>query len=257
MRVNFDETGTSVRLPERLTSVVSLVPSLTESIEATVPGLLVGATDYCVHPPDLRTTRVGGSKYPDVERIIQLRPDVVVANVEENRPSDVERMRAAGIPVWVSAAPESVPAACASLRRLCLDVLDAGVPEWLRDAEREWSRTDPLRATVVTPVWRRPWVVLGRSTFAGDVLRRIGLGNAFGQAAQRYPRPELTELTAVVDRSDGLVLPDEPYRFTADDGPDAFPTVRYVLVSGRHLTWWGPSLRGARTALTVACQQFQ
>ncbi|MFD1052415.1 helical backbone metal receptor, partial [Kibdelosporangium lantanae] len=90
-----------VRDPAR---VVSLVPSLTEAIETTAPGLVVGATGYCTHPSTLDVPRVGGSKYPDVDAVLDLRPDVVVANAEENRPEDVERLRANGVPVWVTAA---------------------------------------------------------------------------------------------------------------------------------------------------------
>ena len=60
-----DDLGTPVAVP-RVERVVSLVPSLTESVAATAPGLLVGATDYCTHPADLDVTRVGGSKYPDL-----------------------------------------------------------------------------------------------------------------------------------------------------------------------------------------------
>lgn len=257
MRLITDELGAPVELPDTLSSVVSLVPSLTESIEATVPGLLIGATDYCVHPPDLIVHRVGGSKYPKLDSIVALAPELVIANVEENRESDVAALRAAGIPVWVSAAPSDVPSALVSLRRLCIDVLAVAVPEWLIEAEREWSSIEPVRASVVVPVWRRPWVVLGRDTFAGDLLRRIGIRNAYAAATERYPRPGLAGLRNVLRDANGLVLPDEPYRFTAEDGPDAFPAVRYVLVSGRDLTWWGPSLRYARSVLTVACREFE
>jgi ABC-type Fe3+-hydroxamate transport system substrate-binding protein len=259
MRTVVDDLGVAVRLPDTApTAVVSLVPSLTESIEATVPGVLTGATDYCVHPPELVTTRIGGSKYPKVDQVIGLRPQLVVANVEENRAEDVERLRTAGVPVWVTAAPATVPAALASLRRLFTEVFTVDEPAWLTDAAREWAPVDPLRATAVVPVWKRPWVVLGRDTFAGDVLRRIGVGNAFGNADERYPRPNIAALRAMFSdgTTDGLVLPDEPYPFTVDDGPDDFPTVRYVLISGRHLTWWGPSLRNSRAALVNACSSL-
>lgn len=234
--------------------VVSLVPSLTETIAVTVPGVLVGATDYCVHPPDLAVTRVGGSKYPLTDRIVAARPDLVVANVEENRKEDVRALRDAGIRVWVSPAPSSVPAALAVLRRLCADVLGVPVPAWLAAAGAMWRDVAPQRALAIVPVWRRPWVVLGRDTFAGDVLRRIGIGNAYAGHAERYPRPSLAELRA--QPVDGLVLPDEPYAFTSDDGPDAVPDLPYALVSGRHLTWWGPSLVDAHSLLFAACQRL-
>ena len=75
--------------------VVSLVPSLTEAIAATCPEVLVGATDWCTHPADLDVARVGGSKYPDLDRVLALRPDVVLVNVEENRRADAHALRAA------------------------------------------------------------------------------------------------------------------------------------------------------------------
>jgi ABC-type Fe3+-hydroxamate transport system substrate-binding protein len=231
--------------------VVSLVPSLTEAIAVTVPGVLAGATDYCVHPADLVVSRVGGSKYPDVDRIVALRPDLVVANEEENRREDTERLRATGIRVWVSGAPESVPAALTTLRSLCVDVFGVPVPAWLSTAEDVWRDVVPVWATAIVPVWRRPWVVLGRDTFAGDVLRRLGVANAYAEHPDRYPRPDLAELRAMP--ADGLVLADEPYPFTDDDGPEAFPGRRHVLVSGRHMTWWGPSLVDARPLLAAAC----
>ncbi|KAA2263860.1 cobalamin-binding protein [Solihabitans fulvus] len=234
--------------------VVSLVPSLTEAIEATVPGLLVGATDYCTHPAGLDVTRIGGSKFPRVADVLALAPDLVVANVEENRAEDVASLRANGIPVWVTAAPDSVLAALGSVRRLLGTALGAPEPPWLFEAVGAWLLTEPVRATAIVPVWRRPWVVLGRDTFAGDVLRRLGVANAFAGHPDRYPRPPLAELTALLGngKADLVVLPDEPYAFSAADGPDAFPGAACVPVSGRLLTWYGPSLVEARDTLAAA-----
>src|SRR5947209_9163250 len=92
--------------------VVSLVPSLTEAVAATDAVLLVGATDWCTHPADLDVPRVGGTKWPDVDRVAELAPDLVIANAEENRAEDVAALRAAGIRVWVTA-PATVEQALA------------------------------------------------------------------------------------------------------------------------------------------------
>ena len=97
-----DDLGCAFVLPGSPERVVSLVPSLTESIARTVPEVLVGATDWCTHPADLDATRVRGTKNPDVATILGLRPDLVVANKEENRELDVRRLRQAGVPVWVT-----------------------------------------------------------------------------------------------------------------------------------------------------------
>jgi ABC-type Fe3+-hydroxamate transport system substrate-binding protein len=249
-----DDLGEPVMLREEPSRVVSLVPSLTESVATTLPGRLVGATNYCTHPRKLEVARIGGSTYPDVDGVLALQPDLVLANAEENRHEDVDRVRANGVPVWVTAAPASVLAALASLRRLLAQAFGCVEPEWLRVAEESWRVVEPVRATAIIPVWRRPWVVLGRDTFAGDVLRRVGVANAYAEHPERYPRPPLEELSETLcsDRADLVVLPDEPYAFSEADGPEAFPGARYALISGRHLTWYGPSLVEARDVLTAA-----
>jgi ABC-type Fe3+-hydroxamate transport system substrate-binding protein len=229
--------------------VVSLVPSITEAVAVSVPGALAGATDYCTHPSDLDAARVGGSKYPDVEKVLALQPELVIANSEENRAEDVDRLRANGVQVWVTEAPTSVPMALKSLRRLFATAWDVE-PGWLVQAEELWRDTAPRRLTAVVPVWRRPWVVVGRDTFATDVLRRLGVENVYAAHEERYPRPSLDELNE--QRPDLVVLPDEPYAFTHEDGPESFPGLPYVLVNGRHLTWYGPSLVEARTSLERA-----
>ncbi len=242
-----DDLGTDVPVaaPRR---VVSLVPSLTEAVAVTAPELLAGATDYCTHPAGLDVPRVGGSKYPSVDRVRALHPDLVLANVEENRREDVQALRAAGVPVWVTY-PRTLDAALASLHRL-LAALGHPAPAWLTAAAQAWAEPGHAVARrAVVPVWRRPWVVIGADTFAGDLLRRLGVTNVFADGPERYPRPTLAEIMAA--KPDLVVLPDEPYAFTATDGPAAFPGVRCALVSGRHLTWYGPSLVDARRVLAA------
>jgi ABC-type Fe3+-hydroxamate transport system substrate-binding protein len=227
--------------------VVSLVPSLTEALAVTVPERLIAATDWCTHPPGLDVPRVRGTKNPDRRAIEALAPDLVVANQEENRRLDVERLRAAGIPVWVTAI-ESVDDALRSLRRLFTSVLGVGEPPWLRIAAAEWSRPAPPPVrSVAVPIWRDPWMVVGPRTFTGDLLSRLGLRNVFDAGSARYPQVELDDLLAA--GPDLVLLPDEPYAFTAADGPEAFPGRRTVLVPGRRLTWYGPSMATARAEL--------
>ncbi|MFD4670705.1 helical backbone metal receptor [Lentzea sp. NPDC058450] len=248
-----DDLGEPVPLdqPQR---VVSLVPSITEAVAHTVPTALIGATDYCTHPPDLEAERIGGSKYPDVDKVLNLNPDLVIANSEENRQEDVERLRANGINVWVTEAPKTVPMALESLRRLFQLAWDV-TPAWLTEAESLWQDTKPAKLTALIPVWRRPWVVVGRDTFATDVLRRLGIENVYATHEERYPRPTLEQLND--KRPDLVILPDEPYVFTHEDGPESFPGLPYVLVNGRHLTWYGPSLVAAKASLAKALDYGQ
>ena len=232
--------------------VVSLVPSLTEAVAATAPGLLVGATDWCAHPAGLDVVRVGGTKNPDVPAITALAPDLVVANEEENRAPDLAALRAAGLDVLVTEV-RSLPQAFGELERVLVEGCGLDRPGWLDAAEAAWralpaGRADGPRRRAVVPIWRRPWMTLGRDTFAGDLLARLGVDQVHADHAERYPRVDLADLPA----ADLVVLPDEPYRFTAEDGPEAFPGLPAALVSGRHLTWYGPSLAEAPAVLGAA-----
>jgi ABC-type Fe3+-hydroxamate transport system substrate-binding protein len=227
--------------------VVSLVPSLTEAIAVTVPGVLVGATDFCVHPRSLDVPRIGGSKYPRMEDLLALEPDIVVMNMEENRRADADRLTAEGIRVHVTY-PRTVDTALDELGTLLRTLGAAAEPEWLQQARAAWAPPAPTHTrTAIVPVWRRPWIVAGGDTFTSDVLRRVGVRNLYDDPDERYPRPSLEELRG--KEPDLVVLPDEPYLFTEDDGPEAFPELRCVLVSGRDLTWYGPSLADARERL--------
>ncbi|MBO1331757.1 helical backbone metal receptor [Streptomyces sp. VRA16 Mangrove soil] len=235
--------------------VVSLVPSLTEAIAVTLPGVLAGATDWCTHPAGLDAAavpRIGGTKNPDVPAVVALRPDLVVANEEENRESDLAALSAAGVEVLVTEVRE-LPQAIRELDRVLRACGARSRPRWLDEAEAAWDglAPPPRRLQAVIPIWRRPWMVLGRATFAGDLLARLGVDNLYAGHADRYPRVPHDELDAA--EKDLVVLPDEPYRFTADDGPEAF-RARSVLVSGRHLTWYGPSLREAPAVLRRALE---
>jgi ABC-type Fe3+-hydroxamate transport system substrate-binding protein len=238
-----------VAVPPVVARIVSLVPSLTEAVAASAPGLLVGATDWCSEPADLDVVRIRGTKNPRLDRIVDLRPDLVLANEEENRAVDLAALREAGVPVWVTA-PRTVDAALESLRRMLVHGCGLPVPAWLESAEATWAALPPpprVRRAVV-PIWRRPWMALGSDTFAGDVLRRLGVDNVLADALDRYPRFD----PAALPPHDLVVLPDEPYRFHADDGPETFPDVPAALVSGRYLTWYGPTLAAAPEVLRRA-----
>lgn len=241
-----DDLGTSVALDRPVRRVVSLVPSLTEALVSVEPDAVVGATDWCTHPADLDergVTRVRGTKNPDLAAIRDLAPDVVVVNKEENRELDVRRLRESGVAVWVTDI-ETVPDSVASMERL-LDALGWSRPAWLAEARGLWcGPLPPVTRTVVVPIWRDPWMVVGPRTFTTDLLRRLGWLNVYAEGAasdgDRYPGVPLDELDTA--GADVVLLPDEPYVFTADDGPEAFATTPTELVSGRLITWYGPSL---------------
>ncbi len=249
-----DDEHRAVEVPMPVRRVVSIVPSLTEAVAISAPGLLVGITDWCTHPPGLDVTRVRGTKNPDVEKIVALAPDLVLANQEENRQPDLDALRAAGVPVYVTdiRTLDGEHGAFDSLGRM-LAACGIDEPPWLVEARSAWAELpEPRqRRRAVIPIWRRPWMAVGRDTFTGAVLSRFGIDNVLvdgGPTGERYPRFDPDDLPP----HDLVVLPDEPYLFTADDGPEAFPDVPSALVSGRLLTWYGPSLVEAARQLPAA-----
>lgn len=240
-----DDEGTALQIP-RADRIVSLVPSLTEAIGATDRTRLVAATDWCTHPADLDVPRIRGTKNPDVEAIVALAPDVVLANQEENKPEHIAALREAGLAVYVTDI-RTVDGGLDSLGRMLAACGVDSVP-WLEEARRRWDLPEPTRRLrAVVPIWRKPWMACGSDTFTGAVLARLGVDNVLADSPERYPRFAPDDLPP----HDLVILPDEPYAFTAEDGPEAFAAPS-VLVSGRLLTWYGPSLVEAATVLPRA-----
>jgi len=241
-----DDLDHDVPLTAPAARVVSLVPSLTEAVAVSAPDVLVGATDWCTHPADLAVARVRGTKNPDLAAIRALAPDLVVANQEENRELDVRRLREAGVAVWVTRI-ETVEESLDSMSRLFSTALGLADPPWLVQAMALWSAPVGERLRVAVPIWRDPWMVVGASTYTDDLLARAGLVNVMSGREGRYPSVTTDDIDGA--GADVVLLPDEPYVFTADDGPEALRTPTR-LVSGRLLTWYGPAMVEAHEALT-------
>lgn len=224
--------------------VVSLVPSLTHAVAAMGRGShLVGVTDYCVRGAPATARRVGGTKYPSIEAVAGLRPDLVLANREENRPEDVDRLRSDGVEVLVTF-PRTVPEVAGMLRQLgaLLDAPAAGarLADGVdRAVERVASARPRPPVPVLTLVWRKPWMAVGAGTYVDDLLGRCGFLNVAAGKPGRYPRLDAGHGLS----PDAVLLPSEPYRFGPADleavtglvGP-----VAHRFVDGELLTWHGP-----------------
>ena len=236
-----DDEGRPVATPDRVRRVVSIVPSLTEAVALTDQALLVGATDWCTHPLDLDVERVRGTKNPDITAVVALRPDLVVANQEENRPVDLDALRAAGVPVYVTdirTLDDAPHGAFSSLGRM-LAACGLERPAWLAEAQRAWAAVvEPaVRRRAVVPIWRRPWMTLSGGTYGSSLLARVGIANAFADAAIRYPEVTLDDVAA--RRPDLVLLPTEPYPFKDRHRADFDGLAPAQLVDGQDLFWWG------------------
>ena len=248
-----DDLGFKVDLESPPARIVSLVPSWTETLFALGLGeRVVGVTKFCVAPAERVESlrKVGGTKNPDLRTIATLAPDLVIANAEENRREDVERMRSQRFPVLVTY-PRTVPAAVESLLkigRLAGREAEAGamareITRTVSEVEADVGVWAKLRLRAFCPIWKKPWMAFNADTYAHDVLRMMGFNNVYAAAGERYPATTLDE--AIELRPDVVLLPDEPYEFS-DKDVDELRTVlppglarRVLTVSGRDLHWYG------------------
>jgi ABC-type Fe3+-hydroxamate transport system substrate-binding protein len=224
--------------------VVSLVPSLTDTVAALgAADRLVGVTRYCVRGAPAHAELVGGTKNPDIEAIVALRPDLVLANTEENRPADLNKLRAAGLsvhetyPKTVRQAAEVVTGVAALLGRGdTAGPIVAEIDAALVGAE---AAAPAVRVMALTLVWRKPWMGLGPDTYADDLLWRCGFGNVLSGFGEPYPRLD----PSFVLGADVVLLPSEPYAFGESDLDavrDLAGDVPARFVDGGLLTWHGP-----------------
>jgi ABC-type Fe3+-hydroxamate transport system substrate-binding protein len=245
-----DALRRAVSVPERVERVVSLVPSLTEWLVSVGVGeRLVGVTDWCAEPAEVtaRLPKVRGTKNPDLAAVRSLAPDLVVANAEENRRIDVERLEAAGVAVYVTA-PVTVAGAVDELRALAEVVGDlpgaAALDGRLRDAlaTARAALTDRPAARYACAVWRDPWMWVGRATYAADLLALAGGEDVLDDPGGRYPRLDPAAVATL--GPEVVLLPSEPYPFTGSDAEEVagWSGAPVRLLDGRALTWYGPRI---------------
>ncbi|MEW6650643.1 MAG: helical backbone metal receptor, partial [Chloroflexota bacterium] len=236
------------RLEEFPQRIISLVPSMTESLFALGMGnQVIGVTDYCVYPQAARDLpKVGGTKNIHLDQLQGLSPDLVIANQEENARADVENI-AEYSDVWL-VFPKTVrqmmddlwqlvhlfrrESALCSYRTLELAV---------EYAENRLNDVQPVR--VFAPIWRGAtlvgmdwWMTFNRDTYCSDVIRLLGGQNIFSDRERRYPLeadlgligaeapgerdqryPRVTNAEIVAAQPEIILLPDEPYEFTQED----------------------------------------
>jgi len=267
--------------------VVSLVPSMTESLfDLGLGAAVVGVTEFC-RPPEARPI-VGGTRAPDVERILALSPDLVLANQEENARLSVETMRSAGLKLWLT-----FPRSTADAIQVLWTVIELfrashAIPR-LKTLEMtlEWTRSaagaQPM-PRVFVPIWTENharsgwwWMSFNRHTYAHDVLACCGGENVCAARERRYPPeadlglaaaeapgerdvryPRLLPEEIVSLQPEVILVPDEPHPF-ADSDVDrltallaATPAVeqgRVFRIPGALLTWHGTRLARALAEL--------
>ncbi len=286
-----DVTGHHLRLPEAPRRIVSLVPSETESLAALgALDRIVGRTDFCEEPRGRieHVPSVGGTKNPRLEDILALRPELVLANREENPRKVVEALRAEGVAVFVSMpeGPQEALHWLTELARLLGLPLDPA-PKPVRRLQRALRHHPPPTPGAPTlrlfvPIWQAPTMTFDGRTYASALLQRVGAWNVFSDRPRRYPLaadlgnaparpapgrdtryPRLSEDEIVARRPECIWLPDEPYRHGADDvrhyeklfERQGLAPPRIRLISGKDLFWYGARTAEALERLSALVQE--
>ena len=195
-----DETGRTVRVPQSIKRVVSLAPSLTETVYALgLQDRLVGDTDYCDYPPDAqKKTKVGGGINPSIETIASLHPDLVLATKNFNRLETVETLKGLGIPSYTTE-PHTVRDIISSTEKIAelMGAPEAGksvaedMQKRLSALQEKLEGTPPRRVLYV--VWSDPLISIGKDTFIADALRLAGAASIV-DSAQSWPQMNLEEI---------------------------------------------------------------
>jgi ABC-type Fe3+-hydroxamate transport system substrate-binding protein len=281
--------------PERL---ISLIPSMTASLfDLGLGDRVVGVTEYCPQPQESGGSlpTVGGTRDPSVEQILALKPDLVLANQEENDRRTVEALEAVGVAVWVTfprTVDQAIEILWALLNLIPSDSL-ASNKLLLLERSLEWARRsaqDQKPIQVFYPIWMDqhqgdPWfMTINANTYAHDVLRICGAHNVFAERTRRYPLEAdlgLCQADAPGDRDLRyprvtvgevrtlapalILLPDEPFSFGQDhieqlcelfhDTP-AGQSGNIYTVDGRLVNWHGTMVARAIAELPPLIQGF-
>ncbi len=203
--------------------IISLVPSLTDLLFSFgLETSIVGVTKYCTFPAhamDKPREIVGGTKNPDIKKIISLKPDIVLMNEEENQLKHYDRLIEAGIQTFVTF-PRNVPEALSMFHDLQKLFCIGNVPELdqLEELVQEISSQInhiTMRKRIFCPIWKKPWMSFNNDTFASGMIEFCGGENITGPDSERYPEISLEEI--IKANPDIILLPDEPYHFTEAD----------------------------------------
>jgi iron complex transport system substrate-binding protein len=216
-----DMLGRSVRVPDHATRIVSLAPSITETVFALGDGeRLVGVTDFCDYPPEAtRKPRVGGISTPSFEAILALRPDLVLATSESNYSEHIERLVSLGLAVYV-VRPVDFETVLESIERVGA-VLGRGAVARERVASMRRDADAIARAVAGSPrprvlyvVWPNPLIAPGKGTLISELIQRAGGESVTGSDPLPYPR---LSLETVVERRPDRIIVGRHGQGTVDD----------------------------------------
>lgn len=249
MKVYKDQLGREVVIPFPPLRIISVVPSQTELLyDLGLDAEVIGITKFCIHPEAWyrQKQRIGGTKQLHLEQILQLKPDLVIANKEENTLSDIQYLME-HVPVWVSDI-QTLDDALDMIKNI------GEITETVKQAHEitssiyfKFSELNKLiKDTQKQPtayfIWREPWMVAGGDTFIHHLMGYCGLENVFA-TSPRYPVVDIGDLRST--NCQLVLLSSEPYPFKEKHITElsaVLPEARIILVDGEMFSWYGSRL---------------
>lgn len=237
--------GRLISVPYPPQRIISLVPSQTELLfDLGLDREVVGITKFCIHPSEKfkKSIKVGGTKKLDLNKIYDLRPDLIIGNKEENNKAQIESLMK-DFPVWMSdikVLPEAIDM-IKQIGELTANSERANIIA--EDINEQFLNLEKKQKKVRTAyfIWKDPYMLAGKQTFIDDILNRAGFENVIG--VDRYPEISVDQLKNL--KPECIFLSSEPYPFKDEhvkEFKNICPDARVFIVDGELFSWYGSRL---------------
>ncbi|WP_324027953.1 helical backbone metal receptor [Maribacter sp. BPC-D8] len=235
-----DQLGNQIKINSTPSRIVSVVPSITELLyDLGLGDKVVGCTKFCVHPnkPYLTKTMIGGTKDLNIEKILQLKPDLILANKEENIKEQIELLSESA-PVWLSDV-KNFEDSLSMIEQI--GQITSSSKQATEIVKQLNSTLKPKRPSikVVYLIWKDPYMTVGGDTYISNMLNRCGYINVFADQ-NRYPSITLQEISDA--DPDVVLLSSEPYPFNKEHLKSIKSVLKNTevrLADGEFFSWYG------------------
>ncbi|RYU92148.1 cobalamin-binding protein [Mucilaginibacter terrigena] len=245
MPVFYDQMNKAVHIQQVPKRIISIVPSQTELLfDLGLDERIAGITKFCIHPANKvgGVAKIGGTKQLNMQAIHSLRPDLIIANKEENEQAQVEELMK-HYPVWISDITNLHSALNMITKVGEITGAQTGAVKIANDIFLQFQNLKPQgkKLRVAYLIWRKPYMAAGNGTFIDSMMQLCGFENAINTG--RYPGVKTDELIAA--KPDMLLLSSEPYPFAQkhiDEFQNTLPNAKILLVDGEMFSWYGSRL---------------
>ena len=243
---SIDQLGRKLVFETHPKRIVSLVPSQTELLHYLgLENEVIGITKFCVHPNKWfrNKTRIGGTKNVNIDAVKALKPDLIIANKEENVKEQIDALQAIA-PVWVSDV-NNLEDALQMIEAIGFLTGENGKANSLLEKIKfsfNLLKTQNNQLNACYLIWREPYMTVGGDTFINIMLGFCGFKNVF-QNAYRYPEITVQQLASL--NCEIVLLSSEPYPFKQkhiDEIQAILPNTKIILVDGEMFSWYGNRL---------------